>query len=54
MEVEDKELVGAREQHEVVLIQIALARCCVEGRGSSRVPILKKQGWKREHNKINE
>lgn len=39
MEVKDEELVGAGKQHEVVLVQVALARRCVEGRGSSRVPV---------------
>ena len=38
MEIEYEELVGAGEQDEVVLVQVALARRCVEGRGSSRVP----------------
>ena len=42
MEVEDiEELVGAGEQDEVVLVQVALAhgRRRVQGRGASRVPV---------------
>ena len=38
VEVKDEELVGAGEEDEVVLVQVALARRCGEGRGSSRVP----------------
>ena len=42
MEVEDiEELVGAGEEDEVVLVQVALAhgRRRVQGRGASRVPV---------------